>query len=203
MDEAVLPHIFEPFYTTKELGKGTGLGLSMVYGIVKQSGGYILVESKVGSGTTFKIYLPRVEARADKATKDKDPARNGHGDETILVVEDDDSVRELAREVLTSRGYAVISAASPKEAFELCSRREDPIDLLITDAIMPGMSGREMARKLAEVRPGLRILLMSGYTEPQVGRLLVTDNTASFRQKPFTPGTLAGTVRRILDQGRN
>jgi two-component system, cell cycle sensor histidine kinase and response regulator CckA len=203
MDEAILPHIFEPFYTTKELGKGTGLGLSMVYGIVKQSGGYILVESKVGSGTTFKIYLPRVEARADKTVEDKGPAENGHGDETILVVEDDEGVRELAREVLAARGYAVISAASPQEALQLCSRRADPIDLLITDAIMPGMSGREMTGKLAKERPGLRILLMSGYTEPQLGRLLITDNMASFLQKPFTPGALADTVRRILDQGRN
>jgi two-component system cell cycle sensor histidine kinase/response regulator CckA len=115
----------------------------------------------------------------------------------------DEGVRELAREVLAAHGYAVISAASPKEAFELCSRRADPIDLLITDAIMPGMSGREMAGKLAEGRPGLRILLISGYTEPQLGPLLITDNMASFLQKPFTPRTLADTVRRILDQGRN
>lgn len=149
------------------------------------------------------MYLPRVEGRADKTVESQDSTKREHGDETILVVEDDEGVRELAREVLAACGYAVISAASPKEAFELCSQRTDAIDLLITDAIMPGMSGREMAGKLAEERPGLRILLISGYIEPQLGRLLIADKTASFLQKPFTPGALADTVRRILDRGRN
>jgi two-component system, cell cycle sensor histidine kinase and response regulator CckA len=130
-------------------------------------------------------------------------ARNENGDETILVVEDDEGVKELAREVLASRGYSVMPASTPKEALELSSNQEGSIDLLITDAIMPGMSGRGMAGRIAEARPGLRILMMSGYREPQIGHILIADHRSSFLQKPFTPGTLTDMVREILDQGRN
>jgi two-component system cell cycle sensor histidine kinase/response regulator CckA len=184
MDEETLVHIFEPFYTTKETGKGTGLGLSMVYGIVKQSGGYILVNSRVGKGTTFHVYLPRVHEDAPCA-EDLDTSKLKNGRENILLVEDDEAVRELAREILTARGYAVTSVAGPKQAIEICAYDGKPVDLLIADAVMPEMSGREMAVKLSRLRPGIRILMMSGYTHPQVGQAQVADHIVGFLQKPF------------------
>jgi len=202
MTDETLGHIFEPFYTTKELGKGTGLGLSMVYGIVKQSSGYILVESALGKGTTFRVYLPRMEREQAETGEGRMQSRSEKGRETILLAEDDAAVRELTREVLDSRGYSVIAASGPDEALKLCSQHTGRIDLLVTDAVMPGMSGREMAARVAEARPGIGILLMSGYTEPRHAEIQVAKHTAMFLQKPFTPGTLSQTVRQILDQRR-
>ncbi len=158
-------HIFEPFFTTKEQGKGTGLGLATVYGIVKQSGGYIWVYSEPGHGTTFKIYLPKVEAAAESPLYVEQCEELPRGSETILVVEDDASLREVTCEFLQSSGYIVISAGLPEEALRLAKCHNGPIDFLLTDVIMPGMNGRELATRLSELRPGMKVLYVSGYAD--------------------------------------
>ena len=177
--------IFEPFFTTKEQGKGTGLGLATVYGIVKQSGGYIEVDSEPGQGTAFRIYLPRLDAAA--AT------------ETILLVEDEEGVRELARDILRASGYTVLEARNGAEALLLCERHQGPLDMLLTDVVMPRMSGRELAERLAPLRPELSVLYMSGYTDDAVIRHGVLAAGTAFLQKPFTPAALVQRVRETLD----
>ncbi|MEK6779610.1 MAG: ATP-binding protein [Candidatus Deferrimicrobiota bacterium] len=199
MDEKTMERIFEPFFTTKEKGKGTGLGLATVYGIVKQSGGYIWVNSKPGQGTTFKIYLPRVDEEAvEEATRPSPPAEAG-GTETVLVVEDMEMVRTLVHEVLTRSGYTVLEATNGGEALALCGQRVEPIHLLLTDMIMPGMTGTELAARLRPLRPGIKVLFMSGYTE--FGTI---DNAglpagSFFIQKPFTTVNLARKIRETMD----
>ncbi len=192
--------LFEPFFTTKEVGKGTGLGLSTVYGIVKQSGGYIEVYSEPGLGSSFKIYFPQVKRSAEGVARKLQAAPDHCGTETILLAEDDEQLRELASLVLTARGYRVLSAGSSEEVEAICKGERERIHLLLTDVVMPRMSGTEIARRVAERRPGIRVLYMSGYTEDATVHHGVLENGVAFLQKPFTPATLAAKVREVLDQ---
>lgn len=198
MNEATLGQIFEPFFTTKELGKGTGLGLASVYGIVKQSGGGILVDSEEGQGASFKIYLPRVEepARVDQEEADESPAR---GVETLLLVEDEEGVRHLAARVLSSAGYHVLSAANGEEALSLVAGHQGVVHLLLTDVIMPVMGGRELATRLLSSRPDLKVLYMSGYTNDAIVDQGVLDQGTQFIGKPFSVMELTRKVREVLD----
>jgi two-component system cell cycle sensor histidine kinase/response regulator CckA len=200
MDKETQQRIFEPFFTTKDKGKGTGLGLSTVYGIVQQSGGYVWVYSEVGRGTTFKIYLPRVEDEADQPEPVAGPVpTRAEASETLLLVEDEASVRELLRELLETAGYSVLEASRPAEALQIVQSRPQPIQLLITDVVMPEMTGPELARRLAEMRPGLRMLFLSGYTEGVVADKGLLGDGAHFLQKPFTGDALEAKVREVLD----
>jgi two-component system cell cycle sensor histidine kinase/response regulator CckA len=201
MSGETIAHIFEPFYTTKESGRGTGLGLSTVYGIVKQSGGYIWVYSEVGHGTTFKVYLPRVDEAVESATSAARPsgAERSAGTETILLVEDEPQLRELTRTVLTSRGYSVVEAKDPEEAERLAAEYGAKIQLLLTDVIMPGISGRELAKRLSARNSAMRILYMSGYTYNVIAQNGTLERGVAFLQKPFTPGVLVEKVREVLD----
>jgi len=199
MSPETLARMFEPFFTTKEQGKGTGLGLATVYGIVKQSGGDIWVYSEPGQGTSFKIYLPLVEEPQGVAAPASPTAHDYGGTETILLVEDDETLRLLARRILQSRGYTVLDARDGEEALAICRRPETRIDLVATDAVMPKMNGRVLAERLATVRPGLRVLFMSGYTDDDMLRRGIMDPRMAFLQKPFTPEALAKKVREVLD----
>jgi PAS domain S-box-containing protein len=199
MDRETVSHIFEPFFTTKELGKGTGLGLATVYGIVKQSGGHVWVYSEPGHGTTFKIYLPRVSEPVDGATPVAAGPATLQGTETVLLVEDEAPVRELARRMLEAKGYQVLAAANPADALTLVAGHPEPIQLLVTDVIMPGIDGRELARNLQQARPGLRVLYLSGYANEAIVHRGVLDAGVAFLQKPFTPDTLSRKVRAVLD----
>lgn len=199
MDQETRSRLFEPFFTTKEKGKGTGLGLSTVYGIVKQFDGEIWVYSELGKGTTFKIYLPAVNdvAVPERARTDLEPASGGV--ETVLLVEDDTGVRKLVRSVLESQGYRVLEAADPLVALDLCRSTPDAIHLLLTDVVMPHMSGRDLAVRAADLRPDMRVLYMSGYTDSVVIHHGIASGDALFIQKPFTPDDLARKVRQVLD----
>jgi two-component system, cell cycle sensor histidine kinase and response regulator CckA len=199
MDAATLGHLFEPFFTTKEKGKGTGLGLSTVYGIVKQSGGHIEAYSETGLGTTFKVYLPIVEDGAVDRSGSRAVPRQDRGSETVLVVEDEEAVRTLVRRELESRGYAVLAPAGADEALLLCERHAGPIHLLMTDIVMPGMLGPEVARRAAALRPELKVLYMSGYTDESIMKRGTLRGDEPFLQKPFTPNALAQKVREALD----
>jgi len=199
MDEATQSRIFEPFFTTKDKGKGTGLGLSTVYGIVKQSGGYIWVYSERGQGTTFKIYLPRVVAPADSVPPVTHWSALPQGTETALLVEDEPEVRWLVRDMLQRLGYTVLEARHGIEAQVLSIQHQGPIHLLITDVVMPQMSGREIAERLTSEHPETKVLYMSGYTDDAVVRHGVLTADIAFLQKPFTPEALARKVREVLD----
>ena len=203
MDQSTMSRIFEPFFTTKELGKGTGLGLSTVYGIVKQSGGNIWVYSEVGRGTTFKIYLPRVDDLAEEYRKTIEDAKPGKGTETILLVEDEAMLRKLACQTLKSNGYRILEASNGDEAIAISSQYQGEIELLLTDVIMPGMNGRELSTRLLETRPNLRVLFMSGYTDDAIVHQGVLDESANFIQKPFSPDSLAQKVRAVLDHSED
>jgi two-component system, cell cycle sensor histidine kinase and response regulator CckA len=200
MDEKTQAHIFEPFFTTKEKGKGTGLGLATVYGIVKQSGGYIWVYSEPGHGTTFKVYLPRIEEEVRKGARDLviAPRALPRGSEVVLLVEDEKGVRELAREYLEMSGYTVIEAEDGHTALELAAMHAGPIHLLMTDVVMPGISGRELADRVLHIRPGIKVLYMSGYTDQAVVRHGILDSDAVLLQKPFSLATLAAKLRDVL-----
>jgi len=199
MDEVTQAHLFEPFFTTKEVGKGTGLGLATVYGIVKQSGGYIWVYSEPARGTTVKVYLPRVAGVTEAPTPAPEPKRVPGGHETVLLVEDATPVRTLARRSLEARGYRVLDAADGRAALEISARHDGDIDLLLTDVVMPGMSGRELAERLAPLRPGMKVLYTSGYTDDAMVRQGVLTAGVAFLPKPFVPDTLARKVRDVLD----
>jgi two-component system cell cycle sensor histidine kinase/response regulator CckA len=201
MDDRVKAHLFEPFFTTKEKGKGTGLGLAMVYGIVKQSGGYIWAYSEPGRGTTFKIYLPRVQAPADPVTPRSMLPVSLKGSETVLVVEDEVAVRNVIRRVLETNGYVVLVASDGQEALRLANEHRGPIRLLLTDVVMPGMSGRELADRLALVRQEAKVLYLSGYTDDAIVQHGVLESGIAFLQKPFTPQGLARRLREVLDSG--
>ena len=199
MDEATKARIFEPFFTTKEIGKGTGLGLATVYGIVKQSDGFIWVYSEPGKGSTFKIYLPRVDGPPESLETGERPARSLRGTETIMVAEDTAAVRAVVRDVLERHGYTVVEAATGREAAQLAGRRPGGIDLLVTDVVMPELSGRDLVRELRTVKPDLKVLYMSGYTDDAVLRQGMLEPGAAFIQKPFRPDDLARRIRDLLD----
>jgi CheY-like chemotaxis protein len=200
MDAATQARIFEPFFTTKEPGKGTGLGLSMVHGIVRQHGGAIHVRSVVGVGTTFEIYLPQVETATETAGADETGGRPATGHETILLVEDEDDVRALTREVLERQGYVVLEAGDGLQALQVHEKEGARIDLILTDVVMPRMSGREMVDRVRAVRPDIRVLYMSGYTEDAIVRHGVLEASMRLLGKPFTPSELIGKIREVLDQ---
>jgi CheY-like chemotaxis protein len=198
MDHDTAARIFDPFFTTKELGKGTGLGLATVYGIVKQSGGYIWVYSELNKGTLFKIYLPRVD-EAVQLARQKEPEGQFHqACETILLAEDSAALREMAREYLEGLGYAVLEAASGAEALRTAKEFDGTIHLLLTDVVMPEMSGPELARQLATLRPGVKVIYTSGYTNDAIARQGVLDPTVAFIQKPYRPKALARKVQEVL-----
>jgi two-component system, cell cycle sensor histidine kinase and response regulator CckA len=199
MDADTLSHIFEPFFTTKEPGKGTGLGLFTVYGIVSQNGGIMRVESTPGAGSTFTIYWPRVDAPAEVVEIESAPQSSAHGEETILLVEDEAVVRDLVRKVLQIAGYMVLEAANGEQALQLTAEHHGPIHLLLADVVLPGLSGPEVAERLTAKRTGVRVLYMSGYAQDTIERYGVPVPERSFLQKPFTPTTLLNRVREALD----
>jgi two-component system cell cycle sensor histidine kinase/response regulator CckA len=198
MDKETQTRIFEPFFTTKEVGKGTGLGLSTVFGIVRQSGGNIWVYSELGGGSTFKVYLPRAEGEEPEPVEFVEPVTL-KGTETILLVEDQDEVRRVAQEILIRHGYHVIAAQNAGEALLSCERHPRTIHLLLTDVVMPQMSGRELADRLAKVRPEMKILYMSGYTDNAIVHHGILDSGIAYVQKPLIPDVLGRRVREVLD----
>lgn len=199
MDEETQTHIFEPFFTTKEKSKGTGLGLAMVYGVVKQSGGYISVDCKQGQGATFRLYLPRVQETLDTKAADKVLPKSLRGSETILVVDDDESVRSLLCRILSGNGYTVRMSSRSGEAMDL-SRKQGPPQLLLTDIVLPDLNGMELAKQMTSLHPQLKVLYISGYLDRDFGHF-VLDDKLSFLQKPFTAAALARMVREVLDAG--
>jgi signal transduction histidine kinase/ActR/RegA family two-component response regulator len=202
MSAEVRARLFEPFFTTKEKGKGTGLGLATVYGIVRQSRGYICVDSAPGQGASFKIYLPRVEEEAESEKLERRVLEPRRGTETILVVEDEVVVRRLLREVLVSAGYRVLESESPGDGVRIAQEVPGPIELMITDVVMPGMSGREIAEQVLRLRPNMAVLYISGYTDDAIVKRGVLELETAFLQKPFTPGALLAKVRDVLDAPR-
>jgi hypothetical protein len=199
IDVAIVSRIFEPFFTTKGPGQGTGLGLAMVYGVVKQSGGSIWVNSEVGVGTTFKIYLPRAQEILEVPAPRKSQTTLQRGSETVLVVEDDSGVRELVTAMLASKGYTVLAAERPDDVEFICQEHSGNIQLLLTDMILPGVSGREIAKRVGALRPGIKVLYMSGYTDDALIRDHGLDESFAFLQKPFSQGSVAAKVREVLD----
>ena len=199
MDKATQARAFEPFFTTKDKSRGTGLGLSTVFGIVKQSGGHIWLYSEPGVGTTFRIYFPRVESVAEVA-RDAAPVPASGGDETILLVEDETQVRQVAMAILQQLGYHVLEAETPEQALEHCARFRGRIDLLLTDVVMPRLSGRQVADRISILRPGVAVLYMSGYTDDAMLHHGVIESGAAFVQKPLTPTALARKVRDVIDR---
>jgi len=198
MDAATMQNIFEPFFTTKKLGAGTGLGLATVYGIVRQNGGWLSVTSRPGAGSTFRIYLPKVDAVPEPVVTSEADLAGSRGSETVLVVEDQEEVRKLVLAILDRNGYRLLEAPNGPEALALCGLYPEPIHLLVTDVVMPGMTGRELADRLLEVRPDLKVLYTSGYTADVIGRQGVLDAGVSFLQKPFTGPQLSAKVREVL-----
>jgi len=203
IDAETQKHIFEPFFTTKEVGKGSGLGLATVYGIVKQSGGNIWVYSEVGQGTTFKIYLPRIKKEAELFKPAGEQVEILRGTETILLVEDEAMVRVLARSILEESGYHVLEADHGEEAMRVCGRYDGPIHLLLTDVIMPQMSGRELAERITPWRQKMKVLYMSGYTDDAIVHHGVLNKGMAFIEKPFTPDVLGRKVRDVLNVSLN
>lgn len=199
MDPRTKARIFEPFFTTKEVGKGTGLGLAVVHGVVTQSGGHIDVSSEVSKGTTFKIYLPAVAEQLPAGKYVHGLRRMPRGSETVLLVEDESAVRALARHILESCGYTVLQAADGHEAVRIAEGRAGSIDLLVSDVVMPHLGGRQLAERLTAVKPGLKVLFLSGYTDDAVVQHGVLQAEFAFLQKPFTPTGLAQKVRDVLD----
>lgn len=203
MNEEVLQQIFEPFFTTKETGKGTGLGLATVYGFIKQSNGGITVESRQGDGTVFKIFLPCAAESSEKTKPESSKELSKNGAETILLVEDEEMVRNLSREILLSCGYRVIEAANGADALKVCGKDAIKIDLLLTDVVMPEMSGRELWEKLVAKYPRLKVLFTSGYTDDMVVHSGIRNDETNFLQKPFSIDALMRKVREVLDADNN
>jgi CheY-like chemotaxis protein len=194
-------HLFEPFFTTKPPGQGTGLGLATVYGIVRQSGGHVRVHSEAGRGTTFRIYLPRTDAAPAPGSPPPRPARSARGDETVLVVEDDPRVREVTVRALRGAGYRVLAAGDGREALAVAAAEAGPIDLLLTDVVMPELGGRQVAEALGSRHPAPRVLFVSGYTQDTIVHHGVLDAGVEFLPKPFTASVLLARVREVLDGG--
>jgi CheY-like chemotaxis protein len=203
MDAETKSRIFEPFFTTKEVGEGTGLGLAMVYGIVKQHQGHISVYSEPGKGTTFRLYWPGAQDAVEQKPEAPSVEGGRNGNETVLVVEDEDIVRELTCEILETLGYYVLSAADPIEAMRVSDRYEGPIHLLLTDVVMPQMNGVALYSELAPSREEMKVLFMSGYTESAIVRRGVLNEEVNFLSKPFTLDRLGRKVRQTLDQIKN
>ena len=199
MPPEVKRRLFEPFFTTKPKGRGTGLGLAVIFGVVKQAGGTIEVDSEPGQGTTFKIHLPRSEEPAVKLARPNAPSVVPHGHETVLLVEDEASVRELATAILGRLGYRVLAAAHGAEALELAEQHPEPIHLLMTDVVMPGMNGRELSERLLARRPGTAVLFASGYTDDMIVHHGVLGEHLHFIPKPYTLQAVARKVRQVLD----
>jgi CheY-like chemotaxis protein len=199
MDEETRSRIFEPFFSTKEKGKGTGLGLATVYGIVKQNNGYIWAYSESGRGSTLKVYLPRLEQDVVHIHKERTPIDVLKGSETVLLVEDDDKLLELTEKILRLYGYRVLKAQDGEEALKVHEEHEGFIQVMVTDIVMPKMSGRELAERLQSVRPEMKVLYMSGYTDNAIVHHQILDSKLSFLQKPFTPEGLGSKVREVLD----
>jgi two-component system, cell cycle sensor histidine kinase and response regulator CckA len=191
--------IFEPFYTTKDVGKGTGLGLSMVYGIVKQSGGFIWVYSEPNRGTTFKIYFPRIDQPAELLPAEKHVDKVQRGTETILLVEDDEQLRQLSSSVLAHCGYNVLVASTPEQGLAVCKANSKDIGLLVTDVVMPRMNGRQLAEQILKLHPAMKVLYVSGYTNNAIVHYGVLDPGLWFLPKPFTLSALVARVREVLD----
>jgi CheY-like chemotaxis protein len=199
MDGETMSHVFEPFFTTKGPDRGTGLGLSTVYGIVTQSGGRITVESAPGRGSTFRVYLPRVETTAEPAADAGVAPALPRGVETVLLAEDEATVRGFVHDCLAALGYRVLVAGNGRQALEVARAYQGPIHLLLTDVVMPGMGGQALAHRLSAEHPGLRILLMSGYADDEMIRRGILPADSQFLQKPLTPAALALRVRSVLD----
>jgi CheY-like chemotaxis protein len=200
MDADTQSHLFEPFFTTKPKGSGVGLGLSTAYGIVKQSDGYIWAYSELGVGSTFTVYLPRVEAEPVAAERAAEAGEPAGGTETVLIVEDEEAIRSLARRFLERRGYRVLDAHNGPDALRVAKKHNGPIHLLLTDVVMPLMSGREVAFQLAAERPDMKVVYMSGHTEDAIVHHGVLDEGVAFLQKPFSQNALAAIVREVLDR---
>jgi len=199
MDAEIMVHLFEPFYTSKETGKGTGLGLSTVYGIVKQSGGEIVVESEPGRGAIFNIYLPRITDLTQRTPTTQGERAVRAGTETILLVEDELGVRQLVREMLHRLGYKIHEASNGADAVRIFAQHQNTIDLLLTDVIMPQMSGRDLAERLKALQPLLKVLYISGYTDDMLAHHGVLESNVYLLQKPFAPDELAKKLREVLD----
>jgi two-component system, cell cycle sensor histidine kinase and response regulator CckA len=199
MDAATLSRIFEPFFTTKPSGQGTGLGLATTYGILRQSGGGIDVDSAPGKGSRFTVCLPSLESAPSAVPPYCALTPGSRGSESILLVEDDDVVRDLVATVLKNRGYDVLEAATGEDAIRLLAGRASPIQLMLSDTVMPGMGGRELAERMATLHPGMKVLLMSGYINDIVLERQIRDRNDAFLQKPFTSDALARKVREVLD----
>ena len=199
MDATTKRQIFEPFFTTKAAGKGTGLGLATVYGIVKQSGGHIWVHSEFGKGTTFKIYLPATLDEREAETPSQGTRRSSRGNETILVVEDDAAVRNVVIDMLEGSGYTILEARNGDDALRICREHAEEIHLLLSDVVMPGMSGRELAGRIGEINPGLKVLFMSGYTDNAIQQHGVLEPSIAFIEKPFSVVELTCKIREVLE----
>jgi CheY-like chemotaxis protein len=202
MDSVTMSHIFEPFYTTKDAGVGTGLGLSSVYGIIQQLGGCVSVESQLGRGTTFNIYLPRIEEQRSLFEPTEAAPNASPVSATVLVVEDENTIRSLIGDLLKDRGYLVLSAQGAEEALVLAREQKGPIHLLVTDIIMPTMHGPQLADELQKLIPGVKVLYMSGYSDREIVRRTQFGKTIPFIQKPFTPQEFYNKVREVLNAGR-
>jgi CheY-like chemotaxis protein len=199
MDAAIQAHVFEPFFTTKAKGKGTGLGLSTVYGIVKQSGGFIWVYSEPGKGTTIKTYFPKSEIMTAAPQTEAKPQIEFTGLETVLLVEDEAAVRSLTSRILRDRGYNVLEAADGMEALNISQEYKSEIHMVLTDVVMPGMGGKALVSRIGELRPGVKTLFISGYTDNAISHHGILDSGVAFLQKPFTLDGLVRKVREVLD----
>jgi two-component system, cell cycle sensor histidine kinase and response regulator CckA len=198
IDPEILPHVFEPFFTTKDPGKGTGLGLSMVYGIVEQSGGQVHVESEPGKGTTFFVYLPLTYEQEDALSSNASRPSSNASRGNILLVEDERAVRDLVHAILTARGYEVFVAETAEDAMALCRRAELHIDMLLTDVVMPGTTGPELARQLVGILPQLKVIYMTGYAGESLEEQGLTAEGSVLLQKPFTAAALEGAIRQVI-----